>query len=116
LVVHQPVVDAVYAIDAFPDHDLVWRIDWIGGIGYNVDAPSAPSLRSVWRGFPLASRIRSAPDRVPLKAPPSKREMTFDGFILLGSGFPALAFLQLHAIRKLGDPNDAQSYRQAWRP
>ena len=24
----------VYAIDEFPEEDLPWRIEWIGGIGY----------------------------------------------------------------------------------
>jgi hypothetical protein len=23
--------------DAFPDDDLVWRSDWIGGVGYNAE-------------------------------------------------------------------------------
>jgi hypothetical protein len=32
----------VYAIDAFPDDDLLWRIDWIGGVEHNSDAPSDP--------------------------------------------------------------------------
>jgi len=27
------VGQAVYAIDAFPDDDLLWRIEWIGGVG-----------------------------------------------------------------------------------
>jgi hypothetical protein len=25
----------VYAIDEFPDDELPWRIEWIGGVGYN---------------------------------------------------------------------------------
>jgi hypothetical protein len=29
------VGEAVYAIDAFPDDDLLWRIEWIGGIRFN---------------------------------------------------------------------------------
>ena len=24
---------AVYAIEDFPDDDLLWRIEWIGGVG-----------------------------------------------------------------------------------
>ena len=35
-----PVGQAVYAIDAFPDDDLLWRIEWIGGVGYNTSVPS----------------------------------------------------------------------------
>ena len=31
---------AVYAIDAFPDDDLLWRIEWIGGVGYNTETLS----------------------------------------------------------------------------
>jgi len=38
------VGDAVYAIDSFPDDDFLWRIDWIGGVGYNADAPSDPLI------------------------------------------------------------------------
>jgi hypothetical protein len=29
------VGEAVYAIDDFPDDDLLWQIEWIGGVGYN---------------------------------------------------------------------------------
>jgi len=38
------VGDAAYAIDAFPDDDLLWRIDGIGGVGYHADAPSDPLI------------------------------------------------------------------------
>ena len=31
--------EAVYAIDDFPDDDLLWRIEWIGGVGYNTSVP-----------------------------------------------------------------------------
>jgi hypothetical protein len=34
--------EAVYAIDAFPDDDFHWRIEWIGGLGCNTSAPSDP--------------------------------------------------------------------------
>ena len=36
--------DAVYVIDAFPDDDFLWRIDWIGGVSYNADVPSDPLI------------------------------------------------------------------------
>ena len=36
--------DAVYAIDAFPDDDFLWRIEWIGSLGYNTSAPSDPLI------------------------------------------------------------------------
>ena len=35
---------AVYAIDAFPDDDLLWRIEWIGGVGHNTSVPSEPQI------------------------------------------------------------------------
>jgi hypothetical protein len=60
------VGDAVYAIDAFPDDDLVWRIDWIGGIGYNADAPSDPLIEVCLARIPtgepnpLSARSRSS--------------------------------------------------------
>ena len=34
----------IYAIDAFPDDDLLWRIDWIGGVRYNASVPSEPLI------------------------------------------------------------------------
>ena len=36
--------EAVYAIDDFPDDDLLWRIEWIGGVGYNTSVPSDPLM------------------------------------------------------------------------
>jgi hypothetical protein len=36
------MVEAVYAIDEFPADDLLWRIEWIGGVGYNPNVPSDP--------------------------------------------------------------------------
>jgi len=40
----RPVGEAVYAIDDFPDDDLLWRIEWIGGVGYNTSVPSDPLM------------------------------------------------------------------------
>src|SRR5271166_5181556 len=37
-------LEAVYAIDDFPDDDLLWRIEWIGGVGYNTSVPSDPLM------------------------------------------------------------------------
>jgi hypothetical protein len=31
---------AIYAIDAFPEDDQLWRFDWIGGVRYNASVPS----------------------------------------------------------------------------
>ena len=39
------MADAVYAVDDFPDDDLLWRIEWIGGVGYNRSVPSDPTNR-----------------------------------------------------------------------
>lgn len=58
--------EAVYAIDAFPDDDLVWRIDWIGGVSYNADAPSDPLIDvclarlPTGEANPLSARSRSS--------------------------------------------------------
>jgi hypothetical protein len=38
------MADAIYAIDDFPDDDFLWRIVWIGGVGYNPSAPSDPLI------------------------------------------------------------------------
>jgi len=38
------MADAIYAIDDFPDDDVLWRIVWIGGVGYNTSAPSNPLI------------------------------------------------------------------------
>jgi len=39
----------VYAIDEFPDDDLPWCIEWIGGVGYNTSVPSEPRSMFAWR-------------------------------------------------------------------
>jgi hypothetical protein len=60
------VVRAVYAIDDFPNDDLVWRIEWIGGVEYNTSVPSEPqidvSLAQLPMGEtnPLSARSRSS--------------------------------------------------------
>ncbi len=57
--------EAVYAIDAFPDDDLLWRIEWIGGVGHNMSVPSDPlidvCLAQLPDGetYPLSERSRS---------------------------------------------------------
>jgi hypothetical protein len=38
------VGEVVYAVDDFPEDDLLWRIEWIGGVGYNTNAPSDPLI------------------------------------------------------------------------
>jgi hypothetical protein len=60
------VGQALYAIDAFPDDDLLWRIEWIGGVGYNTSVPSEPQidvcLAQLPKGEknPLSARARSS--------------------------------------------------------
>ena len=62
----QPVGEAVYAIDDFPDDDLVWRIEWIGGVGYNTGVPSDPLIDVCLAQLPagetnpLSARSRSS--------------------------------------------------------
>jgi hypothetical protein len=68
----RPVGEAIYAIDAFPDDDLLWRIEWMGGIRYNTSVLSDPlidiCLAQLPGGetHPLSARSR----RVPVKTFP----------------------------------------------
>jgi len=61
-----PVGQSVYAIDGFPDDDLLWRIEWLGGVGYNTSVPSEPqidvSLAQLPKGEgnPLSARAHSS--------------------------------------------------------
>ena len=58
--------EAVYAIDDFPDDDLLWRIEWIGGVGYNTSVPSDPLMDVCMAQLPagetnpLSARSRSS--------------------------------------------------------
>jgi hypothetical protein len=60
------VGEAVYAIDDFPDDDLLWRIEWIGGVGYNTSVPSDPLMDVCMAQLPtgetnpLSARSRSS--------------------------------------------------------
>ena len=36
--------EAIYAIEDFPQDDLLWRIEWIGGVSYNAKVPSDPQI------------------------------------------------------------------------
>jgi hypothetical protein len=38
------MASAIYAIGDFPDDDSLWRVEWIGGVGYNTSAPSDPLI------------------------------------------------------------------------
>ena len=60
------MAEAVYAIDDFPADDLLWRIEWIGGVGYNTNVPSDPLIDvclaqlPVGETNPLSARSRSS--------------------------------------------------------
>lgn len=60
------MAEAVYAIDAFPDDGLLWRIEWIGGVSYNASVPSDPFIDvglarlPVGEKNPLSARSRSS--------------------------------------------------------
>jgi hypothetical protein len=36
------MVEALYAIDEFPDDYLLWRIEWVAGVSYKTNVPSDP--------------------------------------------------------------------------
>ena len=58
--------DAIYAVDDFPANDVLWRIEWIGGVGYNPSVPSEPLIEIVLAQLPdgetnpLSARSRSS--------------------------------------------------------
>ncbi len=59
------MAEVVYAIDEFPDDDLLWRIEWVAGVGYNANVPSDPLIDvclaqlPVGEANPLSARSRS---------------------------------------------------------
>ena len=57
------MVNAVYAIDDFPGDALLWRIEWIGGVGHNTSDPQISiCLAQLPAGQtdPLSARSRSS--------------------------------------------------------
>ena len=38
------MAEPVYGIDDFPDDGSLWRVEWIGGVGYNTSVPSDPRI------------------------------------------------------------------------
>jgi hypothetical protein len=64
---------AVYAIEDFPDDDLLWRIEWIGGVRYNTSAPSDPLIDVCLAQLPggetnpLSTRSRSSETKIAVK-------------------------------------------------
>jgi hypothetical protein len=59
------MAEAVYAIEDFPDDDLLWRIEWIGGVGYNTSVPSDPQIEICLAQLPAG------------ETNPLRREITF---------------------------------------
>ena len=65
--------DAIYAIDQFPDDDLLWRIEWIGGVRYNSSVPSEPLIDVCLAQLPkcetnpLSARSRSSETKMVVK-------------------------------------------------
>src|ERR1700758_1659430 len=60
------MVNAVYAIDDFPGDALLWRIEWIGGVGYSTSVASDPQISiclaqlPAGQTDPLSARSRSS--------------------------------------------------------
>ena len=60
------MAEAVYAVDDFPADELLWRTEWIGGVGYNMNVPSDPLIDvclaqlPVGETNPLSARSRSS--------------------------------------------------------
>src|ERR1700736_47016 len=97
----------VYAIDEFPDDDLPWRIEWIGGLGYNTSVPSEPRIDvclaqlPLGETNPLSARSRSSQTKRTVK---SERltNCTVDGV----AGFRRLVAGGPSAGRKFSDSID----------
>ena len=53
-----PVGKAIYAIDALPDDDDLWRIDWIGGVSSNATVTSEPLIDVCLTRLPKGDMIR----------------------------------------------------------
>ena len=70
-----PMAEPVYGIDDFPDDDSLWRVEWIGGVGYNTSVPSDPRITVCLTQSPRARRIRSARELVPGKRKQRQRSV-----------------------------------------
>ena len=66
------MAEAVYAIEDFPDDDLLWRIEWIGGVGYNTSVPSDPQIEICLAQLP-------AGETNPLSASLAPQRIVFPG-------------------------------------
>jgi hypothetical protein len=59
------MAEPVYGIDDFSDDDSLWRVEWIGSVGYNTSVPSDPRITVCLTQLPpgetnpLSARARS---------------------------------------------------------
>jgi hypothetical protein len=51
------MAEAVYAIEDFPADELLWRIEWIGGVGYNANVPSDPLIDVCLAQLPIGFKL-----------------------------------------------------------
>ncbi len=50
-----------------PDDDLLWRIEWIGGVGYNTSVPSDPQIEICLAQLPAGETNPLSARSLPLK-------------------------------------------------
>jgi hypothetical protein len=53
------MAEAVYAIEDFPADELLWRIEWIGGVGYNANVPSDPLIDVCLAQLPVGETVQA---------------------------------------------------------
>src|ERR1700756_5022929 len=67
------MAEPVYGIDDFPDDDSLWRVEWIGGVGYNTSVPSDPPITVCLTQLPpgeanpISARARSGQTKTTAK-------------------------------------------------
>jgi hypothetical protein len=84
-----PVGQSVYAIDGFPDDDLLWRIEWLGGVGYNTSVPSEPQIDVSLAQLPKGGRNPLSAPRHRTVLPGSNLSEAAIGVASTHSGFRA---------------------------
>ena len=63
--------EAVYAIDDFPDDELLWRIEWIGGVGYNTSDPLIlPGIKATETAITVLGMRGLKNQTIPARLPP----------------------------------------------
>ena len=64
-----------HGIDDFPDDDSLWRVEWIGGVGYNTSVPSDPRITVCLTQLPPGeTNPLSARARFPASTPSGRQE------------------------------------------